>query len=95
MNISLSALFALTEIIFSGNKLEDSTTILAQFLEYLLCNKKFSWIKNQDIKGLIWDLVIVCVRNFPTCDLEYLMTDKNIVNLLNDMYKMAVKKIFL
>ena len=94
-NISLSALFALTEIVFSSNKLEDSSTILSQFLEYLLCNKKFSWIKNQDIKGLIWDLVIVCVRSFPACDLEYLTTDKNIVALLNDMYKLAVKKIFL
>jgi hypothetical protein len=31
-NISLSALFALTEIIFGSNKVDDSTTILTQFL---------------------------------------------------------------
>ena len=31
-NISISALFALTEIVFSGSKVDDSTTILLQFL---------------------------------------------------------------
>lgn len=46
-NISLSALFALTEIVFSGLPSQDSSTILTHFLEYLLNNKKFSWIKDQ------------------------------------------------
>ena len=68
-NISVSALFALTEIVFAGSQTEDSATILAQFLEYLLSNKKFAWIRDQNLKGLIWDLVIVGVRNYPSSEL--------------------------
>ena len=64
--ISVSALFALTEIVFEGNKVEDSVTILQQFLEYLLTNKKFTWIRYQEFKGLIWDLVIVGIRYYPS-----------------------------
>jgi hypothetical protein len=65
-NISTSALFALTEIIFVGSRVDDSCTILTQFLEYLFANKKFSWIKDQEFKGMVWDLVIIGIRNFPT-----------------------------
>ena len=64
-NISISALFALTEIVFSATKVEDSAIILLQFLEYLLTEKKFSWIRPLNLKGLIWDLVISGVRNYP------------------------------
>lgn len=44
-NISVSALFALTEIIFSSPIVEDSTPILKEFLEFLFNNKKLMWIK--------------------------------------------------
>ena len=93
--ISVSALFALTEIVFESGKIEDSVTILGQFLEYLLGNKKYAWIKYQEFKGLIWDLVIVAIRYFPTEEIEYLMGNKTIVSLLKDMYKISIKKVFI
>jgi len=64
-NISASALFALTEIVFASNQTDDSLSILTQLMDYLLGNKKFSWIKGTELKGMVWDLVIIAIRNFP------------------------------
>lgn len=45
-NISVSALFALTEIIFSAEATAPSLPILDQFLEFVLNNKRFTWLKD-------------------------------------------------
>jgi hypothetical protein len=65
-NISVSALFALTEIIFSSNGTEPSLSILNQFLEFVFNNKKYTWIKEAEFKGIVWDLIIVAIKNYPT-----------------------------
>lgn len=44
-NISASALFALTEIVFSNQSVKDSLVILTQMLQYLFDGKHFLWIK--------------------------------------------------
>jgi hypothetical protein len=46
-NISVSALFALTEMIFANNSIKNSLPILTQMLEYLFSGKHFLWIKNR------------------------------------------------
>jgi hypothetical protein len=69
-NISASALFALTEIVFASHQTEDSLSILTQLMDYLLGNRKFAWIKGEELKGMVWDLVIIAVRNFPEGQLE-------------------------
>lgn len=65
-NISVSALFALTEIIFSAEGTEASLSILNQFLEFIFNNKKYSWIKELEFKGIVWDLIIVAIKSYPT-----------------------------
>lgn len=64
-NISVSALFALTEIIFSAEVTTPSLSILEQFLEFVLNNKRFTWLKDIEFKGIVWDLIIVAIRHYP------------------------------
>jgi len=31
---------------------------------YLFENKKYIWIKAKEARGLTWDLVVICIKNF-------------------------------
>lgn len=68
-NISASALFALTEIVFSNQSTKDSLVILTQMLQYLFDGKHFLWIKFREAKGMIWDLVNIALKCFPQSQL--------------------------
>jgi hypothetical protein len=94
-NISVSALFALTEIIFSVEITTPSLPILEQFLEFVLNNKRFTWLKDIEFKGIVWDLIIVAIRHYPIKHIEALANHKNITMLLNTMYKHSMQKVFL
>jgi hypothetical protein len=63
-NISISAVFALGECLFGFGVVEEGFQIMLYLLQYLLNGKKFMWIKQAGLKGLIWDLIIVSVKNF-------------------------------
>lgn len=65
-NISVSALFALTECLFGYGDMNESFVILECFLHNLMKGKKYSWIKISEIRGLIWDLVIVALKNLTS-----------------------------
>lgn len=93
-NISASALFALTEIVFATAPPPDSLALLAQLLEFLFAAKKFSWIKDQELKGMVWDLVIVAVRNYPTSKLEVLGREQRVMELLRTMWTAGVEGAF-
>lgn len=43
--------------------------ILESFLEHLFRNKKFSWIKDGDLNGLIWDLIVAGIKNYKESSL--------------------------
>lgn len=36
--------------------------VLESFLEHLFKNKKFAWIKDGGLNGLIWDLIVVGIK---------------------------------
>jgi hypothetical protein len=93
-NISASALFALTEIVFATAPPADSLALLAQLLEFLFAGKKFSWVKDQELKGMVWDLVIVAVRNYPTLKLEALARQERVMELLRTMWAASVDGAF-
>lgn len=62
-NISISALFALTECLFSYGGVPESFELLGYFLEYLFNNKRYTWMKDAELKGLVWDMSLVAVKN--------------------------------
>jgi hypothetical protein len=43
---------------------------------------------------MVWDLIIVGIRSYPTCEIEYLSNSKVICSLINEMYRVSVKRIF-
>lgn len=61
--ISASALFALTEIVFSTSNSRISKVILQEMLEYLIHKKKFLWLNSNQVEGIIWDLLTVAIKN--------------------------------
>lgn len=61
--ISASALFALTEIVFSTSNSRISKVILQEILEYLIHKKKFLWLNSNQVEGIIWDLLTVAIKN--------------------------------
>ena len=65
-NIAVSALFTLTNSLFdneSNDQIEEAFPILECFLSHLFEGKKFNWMKNVQLKGLVWDLIVICVRS--------------------------------
>lgn len=93
-NISISALFALTEIVFATGSAQESCSILLQFLRYVLKDCKFNWIKESELKGLIWDLIIVGVKNLPSASCEVLASNKETLELIHLMYKTCLEVSF-
>ena len=63
-NISVSALFALVEALFQFGQIMESFQIFEALLQYLFEEKKFLWIKGKDVRGLVWDLVVIGIKNF-------------------------------
>lgn len=52
------------------------------------------WIKEPQLKGLVWDLVIVGVKNFRTDHIIKIHTQHQTLSLLNKIYKSATNNIF-
>lgn len=52
------------------------------------------WIKQADFKGLVWDLIIVSVKNFRTDHILKIHNEHQILQLLNRLYKSATLNIF-
>lgn len=63
-NISVSALFALLETLVQFGDKKVTFEVLGSMLQYLFEEKKFIWLKPKDIKGLIWDLVVISIKKF-------------------------------
>ena len=63
-NISVSALFALTECLFEYGSIQESFGILDSFLEYIFTQKRVVWIRSTELKGLMWDLVSTAIKCF-------------------------------
>lgn len=38
--------------------------MLTELLQYLFEGKKFVWVKGKDVKGLVWDLIVIAIKNF-------------------------------
>jgi hypothetical protein len=65
-NISVSCLFSLTETLFGLKKKEkESHMVLENWLEFLFRSKKFLWIKDSELNGMVWDLIVAGVKNQP------------------------------
>lgn len=65
-NISVSCLFSLTETLFGLEKKEkESHMVLENWLEFLFRSKKFLWIKDSELNGMVWDLIVAGVKNQP------------------------------
>ena len=63
-NISVSCLFSLTETLFGLEKKEnESHMVLENWLEFLFRGKKFLWIKDSELNGMVWDLIVAGVKN--------------------------------
>ncbi len=43
---------------------------------------------------MVWDLIIVGIKSYPTNELEIFSHSKIITSLLNEMYSISLKKIF-
>ena len=52
------------------------------------------WIKEPELKGLVWDLVIVGVKNFRTDHIVKVHSQHQTLSLLNQIYKSATNNIF-
>jgi hypothetical protein len=93
-NISVSALYSLTQIVFSSQNTKGSSVILEQMLEYLFNGKKFLWIKDKDLTGMVWDLVNIAIKSFPKERLDELFSIKEVAILLVKMYNLSAEKAF-
>lgn len=47
-----------------------------------------------EFKGIVWDLIIVAIRNFPLNQMVSLRDNKSVFVLLNIMYKTSIQKVF-
>lgn len=63
-------------------------------LEYLFKGKKFLWIKDKDLNGIVWDLVNIAVKSFPTERLDELFSIKEVAILLVKMYNLSAETAF-
>ncbi len=63
-------------------------------LEYLFKGKKFLWIKDKDLNGMVWDLVNIAIKSFPTERLEEMFTKKEVAIILVKMYNLSAEKAF-
>lgn len=52
------------------------------------------WIKESELKGLVWDLTIISVKNFRSQHIIHLHNQHQILELLNRLYKSATSNIF-
>lgn len=57
-------------------------------------SKKFSWIKDGELNGLVWDLTVTGIKNQQFSSLEIFAAKESNVQLLNLMYKISAEKAF-
>jgi hypothetical protein len=67
---------------------------LNSFLKYLYDSKKFIWIKGTKNKGLVWDLTVVCIKNFTPNHIIGLQNHEDCQQNINKMYDIVVDNIF-
>jgi hypothetical protein len=89
-SISASALFSLTDILFRHHFTKDLSTILIDLLEILLHNKKSQWVKDLELKGIVWDVVLIAVKSISEEDWRILGHDKVLVELLTEMFRVSM-----
>lgn len=89
-NIGVSCLFSLTETVFGlDSKEKEAHMVLENWLEFLFRGKKFLWVRDGGLNGLVWDLVVAGVRNQSMRSLERFPSKESNVQLLNLMYKIS------
>ena len=93
-NISASAVFALTEIICGGHHNKDLTTLMVDLLEFTIKEKKCQWIKELELKSITWDVILIAVKTIPVEEWGELSHSKPLVELLNEMYVIALENSF-
>ena len=93
-NISLSALSALTEIIFGAASPQHSASVLQQLLEFTIHRRRLTWLNSPQFTGTAWDLITVAVRSVAPSTLIHLRQSPIVSGLLKHMYKIATENSF-
>lgn len=86
---------ALTECLFEHGGRDESFQILDSFLEYIFAKKLLVWIKSNELKGLMWDLVSTAVRCFSNQHIVKLDDRPTTKDNLVKMYQTTLDSIFL
>ena len=97
-NISLSALLALTQIVFAPTQGENwtiSDSILRGMLESLFKSQGQSWMRREVPRGVVYQLVNTAVTCMSDSQVRHLLLEEpELIALLQHMYRLSIKHSF-
>ena len=63
-------------------------------MDFTIKGKKCQWLKEPELKSVTWDVILIAVKSIPVEEWGELSHSKPLVELLNDMYVIALENSF-